>query len=223
MQNEAVQDYLKKIYKIELDQGKVNTTALARELKITPASVTGMIKKLSEMKLITHEPYQGVQLTESGRKIALEVIRHHRLIELFLAEALDVPWDKVHAEAEKWEHVLSEEMEDRIDKLLGYPTHDPHGAPIPTRSGEVAASPNLCIADLKKNQHAMVMEVDDNDPELLRYLGKMGLYPRVEFLVTDVAPFDGPIQIRIDDTEYTLGRKVSTHILVKLIETENES
>jgi DtxR family Mn-dependent transcriptional regulator len=217
MINEAMEDYLKAIYEIQQEKGKVATTVLASRLKIQPASVTGMIKKLSEMNLVTYEPYQGVKLTDSGKKIALEVIRHHRLVELFLAEALGVSWDKVHHEAEKWEHFLSDELEERIDALLGYPTHDPHGAPIPDRNGKVAQRSTLLLADLKPTQSAVVVEVSDHDPELLRYLGTMGLYPNAQFEVLEVAPFDGPIKIEIQRNEYTVGNKVARQIYVRKI------
>lgn len=193
------------------------TTVLAKHLNIQPASVTGMVKKLSEMNLVTYEPYQGVQLTHSGKKIALEVIRHHRLVELFLAEALGVPWDKVHQEAEKWEHVLSEELEDRIDALLGYPTHDPHGAPIPGRNGEEGERPTLLLADLQPPQAAVIVEVNDQDPELLRYLGNMGLYPNAEIMLLEVAPFEGPLKIEIQNSEVILGDKVARQIYVRRI------
>jgi DtxR family Mn-dependent transcriptional regulator len=217
MHNEAIEDYLKAIYEIQREKGKVATTILAGRLGIQPASVTGMIKKLSEMNLVTYERYQGVKLTASGKKIALEVIRHHRLVELFLAEALGVSWDKVHQEAEKWEHFLSDELEDRIDALLGYPTHDPHGAPIPDRNGQVAERSRLLLADLKPAQSAVVVEVSDHDPELLRYLGTMGLYPNAEFEVLEVAPFEGPIKIEIQRNEHILGNKVARQIYVRKI------
>lgn len=217
MRNEAIEDYLKAIYEIQREKGKVATTVLAERLRIQPASVTGMIKRLSEMNLLTYERYQGVMLSSAGKKIALEVIRHHRLVELFLAEALGVPWDKVHEEAEKWEHILSEELEERIDALLGYPTHDPHGAPIPNRNGDVAEHPKMVLADLEVSQSAAIVEVNDHDPELLRYLGSMELYPNTEFVVLDVAPFDGPIKIKIQSTELTLGNKVARQIYVRRI------
>ena len=130
--SDAIQDYLKAIYKLERDGGAVSTSALAAEQGVAPASASAMVKKLAALDLAVHEPYRGVTLTESGERVALEVIRHHRLLELYLAETLGVPWDRVHAEAEVLEHVLSEELEERIDKALGYPTHDPHGDPIPT-------------------------------------------------------------------------------------------
>jgi DtxR family Mn-dependent transcriptional regulator len=217
MRNEAIEDYLKAIYEIQREMGKVATTVLAERLRIQPASVTGMIKRLSEMNLLTYERYQGVKLSSAGKKIALEVIRHHRLVELFLAEALGVPWDKVHEEAEKWEHILSEELEERIDAMLGYPTHDPHGAPIPNRNGDVAEHPKMVLADLETNQSAAIVEVNDHDPELLRYLGSMELYPNTEFVVLDIAPFDGPIKIKIQNMEYTLGNKVARQIYVRRI------
>ncbi len=217
MYNEAIEDYLKSIYEIQQEQGKVATTVLARRLNVQPASVTGMVKKMSDMNLLTYEPYQGVQLTHSGKKIALEVIRHHRLVELFLAEALGVPWDKVHQEAEKWEHVLSEELEERIDALLGYPTHDPHGAPIPDRNGEVAERPTLLLADLQPSQAAVIVEVNDQDPELLRYLGSLGLYPNAEIVLIEVAPFEGPLKIEIQNSEVILGDKVARQIYVRRV------
>lgn len=215
MYNEAIEDYLKTIYEIQRERGKVATTMLAARLSIAPASASGMIKKLSEMNLVTHEKYQGVRLTSSGEKIALEVIRHHRLIELFLAEALGVPWDKVHEEAEKWEHVLSEEMEDRIDELLGFPTSDPHGAPIPKRNGEIHNKASTRLSDLQVGQKATIAEVSDFDSELLRYLGDLGLYPETEISITSIAPFEGPFEIEVGDQKHTIGRKAASYILVK--------
>ena len=217
MPKRAIEDYLKTIYDLQREGGKVATTNLARRLKVAPASVTGMVKKLSGMNLIAHEPYQGVRLTPAGTKIALEVIRHHRLIELFLAEALVVPWDKVHAEAEKWEHVLSEDMEDRIDKFLGYPTHDPHGAPIPPRNGKMPKTTTLLLSDIPSGAAVRICEVSDRDPDMLRYLGEMGLFPRTELTILDVAPFEGPIKILVNGGEQSLGFKVAGSIWVETI------
>jgi DtxR family Mn-dependent transcriptional regulator len=214
MQTQAVEDYLKAVYEVGREQGRVTTTALADRLGVTPASVTGMVKKLAELRLVAHEPYQGVALTEAGRRIALEVVRHHRLVELYLAEALGVPWDQVHAEAEKWEHVLSEDLEDRIDARLGYPTTDPHGAPIPSRSGEIAPTSRLALAELEPGRCAVVAEVSDHDPELLRYLGGLGLYPRAEVSVVAVAPFNGPVTVRVGGGEHALGREAAGYVWV---------
>ncbi len=223
MNNEAIEDYLKTIYEIQREKGKVATTSLANNLGIAPASASGMIKKLSEMNLVTHEKYQGVKLTKSGEKIALEVIRHHRLIELFLSEALGVPWDKVHQEAERWEHVLSEEMEDRIDQLLGFPTSDPHGAPIPKRNGEIGNKAYIHLADLQIGQVATIAEVSDFDPDLLRYLGELGLYPETQIHVTNIAPFDGPFEIHVGDQKHTIGRKAANYILVRNVQNNKRN
>ena len=214
MNTHAVEDYLKAIYKIEMSQGKVTNSALAELLSVTPASATNMTKRLAEMNLVAYEPYQGVTLTEAGQKIALEVIRHHRLVELYLAEALNVPWDKVHEEAEKWEHVLSEELEERIDEVLGNPTVDPHGAPIPDREGKVVERDCEQLSALHPGQSAVIAEVSDHNPEMLRYLGKMKLYPDATIRVVEVAPFNGPVTIHIDGAEHALGREVASHILV---------
>jgi DtxR family Mn-dependent transcriptional regulator len=173
-----------------------------------------MLKKLSNLNLITYQPYQGVELTEAGTKIALEVLRHHRLVELYLAEALGVPWDRVHEEAEKWEHVLSETLADRMDTLLGYPTNDPHGAPIPTRHGDIADPHETRLIDLKPGQSATIAEVSDHDPSLLRYLASKTLYPNTLIELVDIAPFDGPLTVRVGQHEHTLGREVAGHIFV---------
>ena len=214
VQTQAVEDYLKTIYELQAEGGKVSTTRLSERLGVAPASVTGMVKKLAGMKLVVHEPYQGVELTPAGEKIALEVVRHHRLVESYLAEALGVPWDKVHEEADKWEHVLSEEMEDLMDDKLGYPTTDPHGAPIPRRDGTMPEADLRRLSDLEPGEAAVIAEVSDHDAELLRYLGEMGLFPKAEVSVVSSAPFDGPVTIRINGDEHALGRDIAGYILV---------
>lgn len=214
MYTESIENYLKAIYEIERELGKVSTNALSEKLSVAPASVTSMMKKLSEKKLITHRRYQGVKLTQAGRKIALEVIRHHRLIELYLAEALGVPWDRVHEEAEKWEHVLSEDLEDRMDAALGHPTRDPHGSPIPTRDGKIIELESIPLADLSPGQSGVVAEVSDHDPSLLRYIGKMGLYPKTTVKVVSVEPFSGPITVKVDGANYVLGSEAAQYVFI---------
>ena len=214
MHTQAVEDYLKTIYQIQREQGRVATSLLAERLSIAPASATGMIKKLADMRLVVHEPYQGVVLTEAGRKIALEVIRHHRLVELFLAEALGVPWDQVHAEAHKIEHVLSKDLAERIDAALGHPATDPHGAPIPAHDGSIQQLDSVRLSDLKPGQAGVVAEVSDHDAALLRYLGELELYPRAQVQVLAVAPFSGPLTVRIGGAERTLGREAASHVLM---------
>jgi DtxR family Mn-dependent transcriptional regulator len=174
-----------------------------------------MVKKLATMKLVVHEPYQGVELTPSGEKIALEVVRHHRLVESYLAESLGVSWDKVHEEADRWEHVLSEEMEDLMDDKLGHPTTDPHGAPIPSRDGTMPKPELRRLSELEPGEAAVIAEVSDHDAELLRYLGGLGLFPRVEVRVLSSAPFEGPVTIKTNGDEHALGREVAGQILVQ--------
>lgn len=215
MHTQAVEDYLKNIYELQALAEKVSTTDLAERLSVAPASVTGMVKKLAAMKLLKHEPYHGVLLTKAGEKIALEVIRHHRLVESYLTEALGVPWDKVHEEADKWEHVLSEEMEDRISAMLGNPTTDPHGAPIPARDGSLPETSLRRLSDLKPGERAVVAEVSDHDPELLRYLGEMGLFPQTKLRLISAAPFQGPLTIEIGGREQAVGREVAGQVLVE--------
>ncbi len=215
MQTQAVEDYLKAIYELQAEGGKVSTTELSERLHVAPASVTGMVKKLAAMKLVVHEPYQGVELTPSGEKIALEVVRHHRLVESYLAESLGVSWDKVHEEADRWEHVLSEEMEDLMDDKLGHPTTDPHGAPIPSRDGTMPKSELRRLSELEAGEVAIIAEVSDHDADLLRYFGDMGLFPKVEVRVLSSAPFEGPITIKTNGDEHALGREVAGYILVQ--------
>lgn len=214
MYTESIEDYLKAIYEIQREKGKVSTNAVSEKLRVAPASVTSMIKKLSEKKLLTHKRYQGVKLTQAGQKIALEVIRHHRLIELYLAEALGVPWDQVHEEAEKWEHVLSEDLEDRMDAALGHPTRDPHGSPIPSRDGTIIELDSVPLADLRPGQQGVVAEVSDHDPKLLRYIGKMGLYPKARVKVVSVEPFRGPITLKVGDASHVLGAEAAQYIFI---------
>lgn len=215
MLSQSIEDYLKAIYEVESSEEKVSTSALSEKLGVSPASVTSMVKKLSERKLITHKRYQGVKLTPAGRKIALEIIRHHRLVELYLKEALGVPWDQVHQEAEKWEHVLSEDLEDRIDKFLGYPVTDPHGSPIPRRDGTMIVRQCDALVDVEPDTLVKVVEVSDHDPELLRYLGGIGLYPETEMTVVSKQPFKGPIMVELTGKEYPIGRNAAKYILVE--------
>jgi DtxR family Mn-dependent transcriptional regulator len=209
-----MEDYLKAIYKLQERGEQVPTSMLADYLGVAPASVTNMCKKLAELKLLDYEPYQGVRFTKAGQKLALEIVRHHRLIELYLAEALGVPWDQVHAEAEKLEHVISEDLEDRMAAALGDPQFDPHGAPIPSRAGDVFHHNSGNLAEREAGDKLRIVEVDDNDPELLRYLGELGLYPGTEITLLACAPFDGPLTLHINDKEYNLGYRAAKSILV---------
>jgi DtxR family transcriptional regulator, Mn-dependent transcriptional regulator len=217
MRTQAVEDYLKVIFDLSRTGGMVTTSAIASRLSVAPATVTGMIKKLATLKLVTHEHYRGVVLTEAGRKIALEVIRHHRLVELYLFEAMGVPWDQVHVEAEKWEHVLSEEMETRMDEILGNPTTDPHGSPIPSRDLELKEQDHSRLAELMAGQSATVAEVGDEDAAMLRYFAELGLFPLTPLEVLAVAPFGGPLTLRVGDTQCAIGREAAEHVFVTAV------
>src|SRR6188472_2662918 len=202
----AVEDYAKAIYAIaQRDEGTVTTNAIAERLGVTAASASGMIKKLDSLGLVSHVPYKGVKLTEEGERLALEVIRHHRLLELYLAESLDVPWDRVHAEAEVLEHVLSEELEELIAAKLGHPTVDPHGDPIPTADLVIDERPTSSLADLNLGARATFVRISDSDPEMLRYLAERGIAPGDDFEVIDKQPFDGPTFARFGDDVHVLG------------------
>ncbi len=218
MQTQAVEDYLKTIFETGGERGAVAPTVLAEGLGVTPASVTGMIKKLADMRLVDYERYQGLVLTAAGRKIALEVIRHHRLLEVYLAEALGVPWDRVHEEADKWEHILSEDLEDRMDALLGFPTTDPHGAPIPSRSGDIAMPAHRRLVDLVPGQTATLMEVSDHDPALLRHLGEVGLYPETSIQV--LAHLAGEMTVSVGETHYIVSDDNAAHMFVRDVREE---
>ena len=214
--SQAMEDYLKAIYKLHEWNEQVPTSVLADYMNVAPASVTNMCKKLADMNLLEYEPYQGVKFTPTGEKLALEVVRHHRLLELYLAEALGVPWDKVHAEAEKLEHVISEDLEERMAAALGDPQFDPHGAPIPSRSGTISHQEMGRLVDMKAGDSLTVVEVDDANPELLRYLGDMGLYPGTEVFLRECAPFSGPLTLDINQEEYRLGYEAAKSVLVTL-------
>ena len=201
----AVQDYVKAIYTLDSGEGPVTTTALAERLDVRPASVSGMLPKLMELGLVEHEPYHGVRLTQRGTRVALEVVRHHRLLELFLVESLGMAWDEVHAEAEVLEHVLSEELEDLIAAKLGDPTHDPHGDPIPSRELKVPKDRSRSLHSLERGERATFVRVSDSDPEMLRFLSDRGIAPGAEIEVVERQPFDGPLYVRAGDDIHVLG------------------
>lgn len=171
-----------------------------------------MVKRLAKMDLVIYEPYQGVTLTETGRKIALQVLRSHRLVELYLVEMLAIPWDQVHEEADKWEHVLSQKLADRMDTILGYPTQDPHGAPIPKQDGTISQPDYISLLELEVGQSAAVAEVNDRNPDLLRYLAQLGLQPDAQVTLVEVAPFEGLLILCIDEKTHIVGRKVAQKI-----------
>ena len=201
----AVEDYAKAIYALEQREGPVSTNSLAERLGVTAGSASGMLKRLDELGLVEHRPYRGVSLTENGRRVALEVMRHHRLLELYLVQSLGVPWDRVHQEAEVLEHVLSEELEELIASALGDPTHDPHGDPIPTRDLRIEEGDSESLQALEPGDRARFTRVSDSDPEMLRFLADRGIAPGDELEVIDKQPFDGPLFVRFGEDVHVLG------------------
>jgi DtxR family Mn-dependent transcriptional regulator len=209
---------LKAIYLLAEARGEVgagvSTTELASRLQVSAASATSMLKKLDALGLVEHVPYRGAELTDSGRGIALEVVRHHRLLETYLAEALGVPWDQVHDEAEVLEHVLSEELEDRIALKLGDPTSDPHGHPIPTREGDIAPMSGRTLWDASDGLSVVVERVSDSDSEVLRHLAQIGVTPGAKAHVIRRGPVGGPLFIEIDEREQVVSKEVAEAIWV---------
>ncbi|MCK9247652.1 MAG: metal-dependent transcriptional regulator [Solirubrobacteraceae bacterium] len=206
----AVEDYLKAVFALESRLGgAVPTTALAERLGITPGSVSAMLRRLADLDLLEHEPYRGVRLTDGGRRVALRTIRNHRLLELFLVEILDVPWDRVHDEAERLEHAVSDDLVERIAAKLGHPAFDPHGDPIPDHRLEIAEQASTSLIDVDVAGEVRFVRVSDADPAMLRYLAARGIVPGVTLTVVDRQPFGGPLTVRVDGDEHALGPQLA--------------
>jgi len=211
----AVEDYVKAIYKLQQEMGTVSTTDLAKKMGKSAAAATKMIKHLAESRLIDYARYDGVRLTPAGEKVALEIIRHHRLLELYLHQALGYAWDEVDAEAEKLEHHISEEFEERIDRMLDYPRTDPHGDPIPTRDGVMDSIRGRSLADTEPGEKLIVLRVCDSNPEVLRYLARIGMCLEAIIEVRDKQPFNGPLTLDIDGVTHSVGRELAGHVFVE--------
>lgn len=211
----AVQDYLKAIRELQQESRSVSTSALAQRLDRSPASVTNMVKNLAERGLVQHEPYHGVRLSEAGEREALRIIRRHRVIESYLIEQLGYSWDRVHAEADRLEHAASDELVERMAAVLGHPEMDPHGSPIPTAEGKLSERRHPSLSEVQEGTSVIVREVSDSDGGRLRYLAELGLYPGTRLEVLQREPFDGPILVRIEGRERSLGRNVAEAVRVE--------
>ena len=210
--SDATQDYLKEIHKLRLEGRRATTSAIADRMGVRPSSATAMVKKLAALGLAEHAPYRGVELTVAGERVALEVIRHHRLLEQYLAQALGLSLDAVHTEADRLEHVISEELEARIDKSLGFPTHDPHGDPIPDRHLKLDRSQLRSLANLEPGDEATIRRVPSDDGELLRYLETLALVPGRKVKLRSAEPFGGPLTVRVGKAEHAISRELAAGI-----------
>src|SRR5581483_122317 len=213
-----ISDCLKLIYAMQERGQKVTTSAVSEQLGVSDATVTMMFRDFDKAGWVKHTPYRGVELTPLGERKAMEVIRHHRLLELYLARQLGYTWDKVHEEADKLEHVISEEFEEKLDQLLGYPTVDPHGDPIPSKDGVIIMRKGTTLAQLQVGQSAQILRISDENPEKLCYLGQLGLYPETSVQLLERAPFGGPLRVLIGEApnqiEHMLGLELAEHIIV---------
>ena len=218
--SDTVEDYLKMIYKLSADTERVGTGQIAEALEVSPASVTDMFQRLANENppLLDYIKHQGVKLTNEGRKIALEILRHHRLLELFLHEVLGYSWDQVHAEADRLEHVISENFEERVAVVLGDPQRGLHGEPIPNRNLEMPDHPTSYLHDMRPEQRGVIHSVSDDDPGFLRFLKAQGLVPGAEFSVVDFSPYDNNLRLQVNgqDQEIVLGASVTAQVKVEI-------
>ena len=212
---EAVEDYAKALYALQArGGGPVSTSALAERLGVSPGSVTPMLKKLDELGLAEYQPYRGAGLTDAGERVALEVIRHHRLLESYLTEVLGMPWDRVHDEAEVLEHYISEDLEELIARALGNPEHDPHGDPIPDRHLALAAQEGTPLAELEAGATGTFARVSDSNPEMLRFLAKHGIRPGARLNVAERDPFGGSVSIEVEGAKHMIGSELAERMLI---------
>ena len=216
LNHQAIEDYLKTIYSLEQEESPVSTSRIAEARSVRPGSATSMIQRLHKLNLVNYEKHYGVTLTDAGSEIALEVIRHHRLVELYLMEALGFSWDEVHEQADILEHVIGEKLEERMAAALNYPDFDPHGDPIPSKEGLVAAIDAKRLSSIPARHKVIVTRIPDSaNSDLLRYLGELGLIPGATVEILAIAPFEGPMTVEIDGHEQIIGVKVANAVLVK--------
>lgn len=215
MASEQIENYLKNIYKLSSNDGKVTTSSLSEKLQISPASVSEMIKKLAEEGTLTHTPYKGVELTEEGKLLALRIIRKHRLWEMFLVQVLHFGWDEIDDEAERFEHIMSDKMEEKIDHVLGHPSIDPHGDPIPSKDGVITCSMSYPMAEAHEGATVRVLRVSDENSEMLQYVSSIGISLHREILIRQKMNFDNSLLVRIGDRDVNISSTIAANIFVE--------
>jgi DtxR family Mn-dependent transcriptional regulator len=218
MASEQIENYLKNIYKLSSNEGKVTTSSLSEKLQISPASVSEMIKKLAEEGTLTHTPYKGVELTEEGKLLALRIIRKHRLWEMFLVQVLHFGWDEIDDEAERFEHIMSDKMEEKIDHVLGHPSIDPHGDPIPTKDGVITCSMSYPMLESREGSFVRVLRVSDSNSEMLQYVSSIGISLNKEIFIKQKMNFDNSLLVRIGTTEVNISSTIASSIFVENVE-----
>lgn len=212
----AIEDYLKTIYKLQ-QTGNASTKAIADAMGYSAASVTNMLKKLGDLGLADYKSHRGVTLSPAGEKVALEVIRHHRLLELYLSEVMGYSWDQVHAEAEKLEHHISEQFEDKINEMLGFPKFDPHGDPIPAKDGSIPKHDSDLLTEVELKQSYVIHRIEEQAPDFLRYIAELGLKPGARIYLESRAPFNGPVSLLLDEKPLVIGKEVAMCLHVAII------
>ncbi len=215
MASEQIENYIKNIYKLSSNEGKVTTSSLSERLQISPASVSEMIKKLAEEGTLTHTPYKGVELTPEGKQLALRIIRKHRLWEMFLVQVLHFRWDEIDDEAERFEHIMSDKMEEKIDHVLGHPLIDPHGDPIPTKAGEIICSMSYPMSESSEGSSVRVLRVSDSNSELLQYVSSIGISLHKMIEIKQKIRFDNSMLVKIDDKEIIISSMIAQNIFVE--------
>ena len=217
MPSEQIENYLKNIYKIQTTEGKVSTSSLSERLQVSPASVSEMVKKLADEGSLTHTPYKGVELTDSGKMQALKVIRKHRLWEMFLVEVLHFGWAEIDEEAERFEHIMSDRMEDKIDEVLGFPSVDPHGDPIPSKHGTVKSIRAVPLIEVEEGTTVRIVRVDDANAELLQYASSIGISLNKKIAIRQRMKFDNSLIVKIGTKEITISSTLAANIFVESI------
>ena len=214
MPSRSIEDYLKNIYHLQVEDRSVNTTTLAAALKISPASVSEMVAKLSRSGHIKNHPYHGFKLTKEGEKVAVNLVRKHRLIEVFLTERLKYSWDEVHNEAEKFEHVCSDEFIDKLDRYLGHPRLDPHGDPIPDKNGKLKDEKSRLLANAEGGKNYFVSKVNDTNNEFLKYIARLGIKLKTKISIKEKLKFDNSLLVRVGRKDHLLSNKIAENISV---------